>query len=355
MKFPVTVSLKAQTPLWTGGADKDKMTCLRATSILGGLRFWSESLLRSLGYPVCYEQDRCIQDQDKPLVCSCCRLFGCTGLSRAFSLKVEDNEALKFSKGRKIIFRHLQHRDRLPTWFLKPGIQAGHTFKLRLTPLRPADNQDTALAALYLLIHWGALGAQDQYGYGFVAPVDENADFFEKVRKITLQEDSPRTTDKENHRVSRPDLRDFFFFSGKIKERNDPVFNDIIRNGGQCNYPDDVPIELRCAVRSRLRPQNGNRQAQELRHQFCGNVMGGTSHGSRYNLTQLNGKIYGWGWYPRNKKQNADRDQCLNALQEELGRICTATRWKEFDSQRDNESSAEWNMYLNELIANPWR
>ena len=69
----LTLDLKALpgSGLWTGDAALN-MSYIKATSILGGLRFWTEALLRSLGQDVCHDQGRCTFSKKVGKACACC-------------------------------------------------------------------------------------------------------------------------------------------------------------------------------------------------------------------------------------------------------------------------------------------
>lgn len=111
-----TVRFELQTlpgsGIWTGGSDQ-KMTTMTGSSLLGGMRFWTEAFLRSFGHEVC----DCIASKEiyKPKtkqsegkeVCAGCHVFGCTGLARAFMLHVEQSKApVAFSPEKTVVKFH---------------------------------------------------------------------------------------------------------------------------------------------------------------------------------------------------------------------------------------------------------
>lgn len=93
--------LKTLTPIWTGGIDKDDRK-LHLTGIKGSLRWWYEALLRGLDKYACdpRSDDSCrveskginhnfpVPDQVKKIICPACYLFGCTGWSSKFVLRM---------------------------------------------------------------------------------------------------------------------------------------------------------------------------------------------------------------------------------------------------------------------------
>ena len=102
--LPKTVQIKLRTAnklgIWTGGAKTGEMDSLKATSILGGMRFWTAALLRMQGKTVhgietkgdTASEKRCLFDSDSQDVCALCRILGCTGLSRIFNFAVRINK-----------------------------------------------------------------------------------------------------------------------------------------------------------------------------------------------------------------------------------------------------------------------
>ncbi|HCZ07243.1 MAG TPA: type III-B CRISPR module RAMP protein Cmr1 [Thermotogae bacterium] len=100
-----TVGIKTLTPIWTGDENR-RNNSLRETGIIGSLRWWYEALIRGLGGYACdpTSADRCLLDQKKfkkalkeeksvqealnEQICPACQLFGCTGWSRKFVLRI---------------------------------------------------------------------------------------------------------------------------------------------------------------------------------------------------------------------------------------------------------------------------
>jgi CRISPR-associated protein Cmr1 len=87
-----TVRLQLLAPLWTGNVDRE-MVGVKPAAIVGGLRWWSEAIVRGLGGYACDPTDgasRCSFDEaafkasGDPAaglveVCPVCGLYGCTG------------------------------------------------------------------------------------------------------------------------------------------------------------------------------------------------------------------------------------------------------------------------------------
>ncbi len=218
--------LQTLTPIHTGDYT-GKTSYLRATSLLGGLRFWTEAFFRSFGYRVCditgKETQRCHLDENPDQLCAVCRLFGCTGLSRQFSLRVLEAPEPTRVKQCQISPSQCQYekdgRKRFPTWYL-PKMALQGRFTLQFSPLRP-DLQEARLqvpeeilAAFYLMVNFGSLGAKDQYGYGVVEMVDKSErqaykDLTLRVIK-RLSQSSPARTSHDTSDYAN--LKDFFFF-----------------------------------------------------------------------------------------------------------------------------------------------
>jgi len=199
----LTISLKTVTPLWTGGVDQ---TCdrLHEAGLIGSLRWWYEAFVRGLGASACdptsSEQDRC-PDKDGNR-CVVCELFGCTGWSRKFRLRVTDS-------GGKL---------------LNGPLNEDTDFDLHFVPLRRLRREEGWLfvKAVEIAAGYGSLGGRttrkpqakkgvgDDYGLLFLKsapPIDCNWDKtkgylsgFRSVKGAT----------------GYPDLRCFFFVQGSF-------------------------------------------------------------------------------------------------------------------------------------------
>ncbi len=132
--------LKAQSPIWTGDADRNGERTV-TTGLLGSLRWWLEVVVRWLGGCACdpaKPDGRCPDKNDKH--CVVCELFGCTGRARKFRFDVLDESG-------KI------KRDQ---------IKKDETFRFRFTPLRPMCEEEWALLdlTLRLIADYGAIGGK---------------------------------------------------------------------------------------------------------------------------------------------------------------------------------------------------
>lgn len=136
-------TLKALTPIWTGGADRQNSR-LVTTGLLGSIRWWFEVLVRGLGGGACDPSDTYGRCPDmKGRHCVACELFGCTGWARKFRLQVLDAAGKPQSA----------------------PIQKDGTFKLRFVPLRAIQTEEWALidVTLRLIAQYGALGGKTVY------------------------------------------------------------------------------------------------------------------------------------------------------------------------------------------------
>jgi hypothetical protein len=395
----IIVPIETITPVWTGDHEKET-SYLRATSFLGGLRFWTEALLRSLSQvgdkPICSAtgDDRCRHDQKNPQnTCAACRIFGCAGLGRGFALKVAGEQpAAGGTRSKAIGLVELRKTEPMTDrggpglhthiWPLQyPGLVG--QFDLVFSPLRPSGGKPAGMPAAasplnghlvlaaHLLLHWGMLGAKDQYGYGLARVREiEAAEQFAGLLAKTLKA-LAAGPDIVPSSGQLPSLHDFFFFSGQVKGSNLPPRMKLEE------YARDIPFEIRYQVRNELRKPNENRQEQgrarakprwsnqirqdqekELRHYFCGFTDNDERQATRFNMA-LDGKtIYGWGHFPSSAERwkPGDRDRCLDVLKDKLADNCHRVSWKEFDSSRDTcASKSNWKDFLCQLANCPWR
>ena len=89
--------LKVLTDIWTGGVNIGKCSSFRTSGVIGSLRWWYELAVRALnGYACCPVEKPC-PDKDGNQ-CAVCQLFGCTGWSRKFKLRVEYTDGTLVTK-----------------------------------------------------------------------------------------------------------------------------------------------------------------------------------------------------------------------------------------------------------------
>lgn len=159
---------KALTDIWTGGVS-GKSDKLHLTGIKGSLRWWYEALIRGLKCYACDPNDnnnRCsfelsgeekkkvkqgeksVEEYAKEKICPACYLFGCTGWSGKFILRIynlddnTNNSELTKVKTDKII--------------------AGNPFLLQLIETKNFENAEKKLILLVfkLIDKYGSIGAK---------------------------------------------------------------------------------------------------------------------------------------------------------------------------------------------------
>lgn len=322
---PIIIPIQTLTPIWTGDANR-QTSYVKGTSIIGGLRFWTEALIRSLGGRVCdiNGNDKCIHDPDKKnKTCDACNIFGCTGLGRSFGLKIEGNggkEAIgnvEFPE-----YRHIfRGKQKTPTWYLKdPGLQGDYNIKI--TKTRNRDIAPELALSLSIMLKWGTIGAKDQFGHGIV-----EATLPEEILRLARQ----AIPDKWS--IQKDSFQDFFFFSVPADSRHTKL-----------------PFRIRYHVRSDLRIDRDDR---ELRHYFCGKTMRTQNYATKYNIGLANGRVKGWGYYPPVGKFKKHRERCLEILKNQVESHCgkDGLIWREFKSERGTGKNAtDWPAFLRQLL-----
>jgi CRISPR-associated protein Cmr1 len=154
-----TYSLTALTDIWTGDASCEGKRLI-STGLLGSIRWWFEVVVRGLGGSACdptHREDNepgpCPQPgrgpHDAGHHCVVCELFGCTGWARKFRFDVRGASATT----------------------QQDQIEAGQTFQLRFTELRPIRDEEWALLDLTirLIAEYAAIGGKTVF-----KPSDEN-------------------------------------------------------------------------------------------------------------------------------------------------------------------------------------
>lgn len=185
--------IRTLTPIWTGGTDRDSNK-VHETSIIGSLRWWYEGIIRGMGGNACDPtNDPCPKDEKKPVRCSACELFGCTGWSRKFRLEIRNINAIPlffvansnaYLANGNWLFRTFGGQDSgggktgkgLDTKFAfgVKNLWGEDPFDLMVTPLR-GKGQDVIDIFSYLLrfvTTYGGIGAKTQNGFGQVKVVD---------------------------------------------------------------------------------------------------------------------------------------------------------------------------------------
>lgn len=194
---PLTVTIKALTPLWTGGKDR---TCdrLHETGLIGSLRWWYEALVRGVGGYACnptsenpkarcafnskaYEKAKSNGESDDSAisaglkeVCPVCYVFGATGWARLFQLQAVSvpttplhfRTTLSVNQNwlERVFGGESQNIDSLKV----PYGELGFQFTSR------RYDEDFGRSQFALVLHvaaeYGGIGARLQHGFGQVIP-----------------------------------------------------------------------------------------------------------------------------------------------------------------------------------------
>ncbi len=217
MPKPISITLRTLTPIWAGGVESSRTKRVHETGIIGSLRWWYEAILRGIGREVCNPtsdnpRERCPRNDG--FYCDVCRLFGATGRSRGFRLRIGGGTS-NFSGMDKIPLpsgrlhpgrKGRPGPDRPGGWFLFADARTGN-LEIRIVPLFVTyEDIATLLVPLALIYRHAALGAKVANGYGVVDITGVNNEAFvisdAMLRRLPTGENAPDTL---------PNLRDFFF------------------------------------------------------------------------------------------------------------------------------------------------
>ncbi len=352
----VKLSTACKYGIWTGSADPKIMGAVNATSITGGLRFWTAALIRANGGQTCTDNSKClVQKHDLGKCCDLCRIFGCTGLSRAFNLSVDDNHGkntyTKADPAKRVTLEKFTNaRGKHPSYYPAYGYTGKIALHLGMRRPLVINGQvgerlgqglpQEALTALYLMVKYGTLGAYDQYGCGLMSFDSESG---EQALKGEILRAVPAG---HRERTEAPGLDDFFFAKGKL-------------GGASPKQIDQSIFEIRFLVREAIRGIKGG--GTDLRHWFCGAIRGDEICGTNFCLTvDDSGTLRGWGHFSRHHPKYARfREAVLGAVKGVLARpeYCGANLcWRECDSDRDSKGRLPWPKFYDRLISDSeWR
>lgn len=138
------------SPICTGGLEKNDNSVLHITGIKGSIRWWYEALIRGLGYYACdlASDEHCeLKGQKNALkdikdkICPACYLFGCTGWSGKFILRLTEPD------NRKII--NSLSKQNIP-------------FRLRFINIKALEPAEESLLqmTIKLIVDFGAIGGK---------------------------------------------------------------------------------------------------------------------------------------------------------------------------------------------------
>lgn len=151
--------LKALTPIWTGGVERNDNSILHLTGIKGSIRWWYEVLIRGLNGYACdpyNDNKKCAldlkefekikwegkteEDALNLLICPACQMFGCTNWGSKFILRIEDNS-------KSVITSQIKRGDSFTIKFIKRKILTPYEKKL-------------LNATIKLIVEYGAIGGK---------------------------------------------------------------------------------------------------------------------------------------------------------------------------------------------------
>ncbi len=214
---PLELKLRPLTPIWTGGID-GQCDRLHETAIIGSLRWWYEAVVRGLGGYACdpTADGRCpVKEHQKEYHCPVCELFGCTGWSRKFRLRILDEKG-------KLLTGSLNTEEKI-------------TFTLEFIPLRPItpEEQWLLIKTCELICQYGSIGGrtirkpQKKKGeiskdYGLIQKVQFPP--LPKLDKTQIQQylhspDFQKVAAQRKNAPEWPDLKWFFFVKGTFLNR----------------------------------------------------------------------------------------------------------------------------------------
>ena len=252
--------LKALTPVWTGGVE-GKNDKLHVTGIKGSIRWWYEVLIRGLECYACdpaskNENEKCSFDtksfqKTKKLsdelkkICPACNMFGCTGWSGKFNLRIKDeNDNIR-----------------------REQLEANNSFVLEFVERKQFEPAERLLLqmTLKLIVDYGAIGGRTTFkpseksqknnklhhkDFGLIVRDDNSSLPTKKISQIDIHEyfEPFKETSKENNKennVEWPNMKYFWFVKGDYIKRNEhnQIVNRCISEGVYDN-PDSFRIFL---------------------------------------------------------------------------------------------------------------
>lgn len=245
----IEAEITTLTPIWTGNVD-GRMDGIKETGILGSMRWWYEAIIRGLGYEVCdpvndkcrYKKQRCqykegcihkvkgkcqksecrynykafhdtgvvsegFKKDGKVCVCPVCQIFGCTGWSKQFRMRWEENNNFNWKKQ---VYKH--NNEDIYLCLKEKDVE--HKYKAVFYP-RDDRVGKTLVLLLKFCSFWGGFGASPQLGFG-ICDVNLESPYKEKILKPKIFNKSDKVGGSQE---DFPNLKDFssaFFCQTKI-------------------------------------------------------------------------------------------------------------------------------------------
>jgi CRISPR-associated protein Cmr1 len=241
------IRVNTLTPLWTGDINGE-CSRIKETSLIGSLRWWYETLVRSLDGSACdpTSESRCPSQEDgSKNRCDVCEFFGCTGWGRRFGIRVvKSPEVVKMKFLSRIeheSFYYYMGGRRNPTymdkWYeliYKEANPRAFFGRIRLAALSHSliskeHISDIVAFLLKLISVSGGMGAKSQIGFGLINLENEKEfDIREGFRKIKSIKGSRDSLKKE---TLGPCLNDYFKLEVALP-------TDFLGNRGTSWYPE---------------------------------------------------------------------------------------------------------------------
>lgn len=321
------IKLKTLTPIWTGGAETDKMDRLHETGLIGSLRWWYEAIVRGLGGRACDPTEHsCIYDPEKTNeLCDVCQLFGATGWRRRFRLIVQETQMQPQSVTHPMranrSYQDRRGNNQTPTWYFQNPPQTGD-FSTELQSLAPQFSVELIQGLIQLAVDWTALGARTQMGFGVTELVGE---------RLTTNPFNNLQLTGSGSSSNLPSLQNMFF--ARIQ---------------QASVTDQDTFNLKYDLRRLF----ANDQA--VRHFVMGTVQGNRM-AAKIHMSRpyADGNIRVWGWVPEKANawnNNWNRDGVLTQIKNRLATNYQLISWREFNNSRDtNQQYTDIRAFLHSL------
>lgn len=369
------IRIRTLTPIWTGDVDQ-RSESLQCTGIMGSLRWWVETTLRSMNRFVCDPsgENRC-PPKDSKSYCVGCLIFGATGIRRSFRLNISGGETVFVGDSINI-----KPSGRKRGWYLGSGIvedrKNNSEINFKITPLNSDFDEILVLLPLIIASKWGGIGAKIQHGYGVVEIEDlskiEFNRFKEAVEKIISQKrliklsvDGLRAGNNQN----LPNLKDMFFAKVQFETANADWWTDVdgIKQAKNkeilTSWINSGSVPVSPAIKSWLRSGEGRRlwsvdnknQGERIENWLFGITKKFERIASKINIScayPVKNNLYEfriWGWIPKNGlPAGFNRDDFLDNLKQALDNDSRSTKvpWnKLLGNQTRNHELTVWREY----------
>lgn len=229
----IDLEMQTLTPLWTGAVETGKMQRIQESSILGSLRWWYEAIIRGLGGAVCNPtsdkaDERCPrsekqQKEGKQEYCDVCQLFGATGKSRGFRLRIQKGEKIPRLQDILIPSGHVhvnrQGKQRVGGWYIMAESVMANDISLQFIPLHSVSTISVLQVILLLIERHASIAAKVASGYGVIKL---SARDMLSTSTSDIMQTLPADTQPSRIFVL-PDIRDFFFAKIQFSEPQNNV------------------------------------------------------------------------------------------------------------------------------------